>query len=292
MFTVVDLSKRLPGPYACKRLLSLGATVLRFEDLDSPDPFSVNEMRQLNPLFFEWYTNINRGKICEEFSFQKNKAKLKDLILKLPSNSIIIHSLGDKKEKEIFKELITDDIVTSKQFIIISIKASKENPHLHDLNALALHGLLDYHATHFKDQTTIAPPFLPIAGISFGHAIAEKALATWIKKEYGYHSIYLTEEIRESLGLLKGSVDRALHNGLFPSYQIYKTRDQKYVAVALVEEKFWREFLAITKIPLSIAERFSIDKVAFQKLESYFLTKDSEELKVLFQNLSSLTVFS
>lgn len=287
MFTVVDLSKRLPGPYACKRLLSLGASVWRLEDLDSPDPFATKEMQKLNPLFFEWYENINRGKQKEEFSFQKNPEKVQTFFDRLPEFSVIIHSLGDKKEKEILPQTA----IQKKNLIVISIKASKENPHLHDLNALALHGLLDYHSTHFKNQTTIAPPFLPIAGISFGHTIAEKALELWIKKKSGYHAIYLTDEIRESLGLLKGSVDRALHNGLFPSYQIYQTRDQKYVALAIIEEKFWNEFINITKLPLTMDQRFSTDKEVFKKLEDYFLSKNSEELKSLFQNLSSLTLF-
>lgn len=292
MFTVVDLSRRLPGPYACKRLLSLGAKVLRLEDLDSPDPFATEEMKKVNPLFFEWYNNINCNKEKVEFSFSRFPDKLITLFSNLDDYSVIIHSLGDKKENELFKQIITEQFISSKKFIIISIKASIDNPHLHDLNALALHGLLDYHATHFKDQSTIAPPFLPIAGISFGHTIAEKSLELWIKKKSGFHSIYLADEIRDSLGLLKGSFNHALHNGLFPSYQIYQTQDQKFVALALIEEKFWNEFLSITKLKLQPTDRFSTDKEVFNKIDGYFRSMNSTDLKTLFCSLSSITIFN
>ncbi len=291
MFTVVDLSQRLPGPYACKRLLNLGASVIRLEDSDAPDPFESDEMKKINPLFYEWYCNINSGKIVEKISLNTNLDYFHTLLNNLPDFSIIIHSLGSKKELEIFKSTQGSEILSRKKHILMSIKASKENPYLHDINALAINGLLDFHSTHFKNHSYIAPPFLPIAGISFGHIIAEKSLELWIKKKNGFHEVFLADEIKESLGLLKGTVDLALHNGLFPSYQIYKTKDGKYAAVALIEEKFWKEFINISNIDLEIEDRFSSNIEIFQKIECYFSTHNASELEDLFQNLSCISIY-
>lgn len=288
--TVIDLSKRLPGPYATKRLLELGSKVIRIEDSESIDPFQSSEMKIVNPLFYEWYINLNSGKEIKSISLSKDIVQFQSLLSALEPFSIIIHSLSDKKEQE----LIADKMIKDKNLICLSIKASKQDPHLHDLNILALQGLLNYHSANFANNERIAPPFLPIAGISFGHTIAEKALWLKMTNKSGRHTIYLEDEIQGSLGLLKGSVNKALHNGLFPCYQIYRTKDQKYIALALIEERFWLEFLNISKlveIGLTLESRFSTDQKVFDQLVSFFLKHDGEELTMMFKTLSALTIF-
>ena len=58
---------------------------------------------------------------------------------------------------------------------------------------------------------------------------------------------YLLDNIQEVFGplwskrLCQSGEDTFLHNGAFPCYNLYRTVDGFYLAVACIEEKFWRE---------------------------------------------------
>ena len=46
-----------------------------------------------------------------------------------------------------------------------------------------------------------------------------------------------------------------LHNGMYPCYSLYQTKDKKYVALAAVEEKFWQKFCEIFTLQTTL-DRF------------------------------------
>ena len=134
------------------------------------------------------------------------------------------------------------------------LASRKVKKSMHDLNAMSLAGLLSLYVADKKEKI-VAPPFLPIAGISFGHKAATDLLAAYVKSLRDSKTIfvktYLDEATEDIYGLFWPEADRKnkrvkfLHNGLYPCYALYQTKDHKYVALAAVEEKFWQRFCEI-----------------------------------------------
>ncbi len=285
MLKVLDLSTRLPGPYATKRLELLGATVSRIES-SLLDPFIDEEMVKINPLFKTWYHSLNDHKKKLNLNL-KNEEEFLKILAKIKESDIIISSNGPKFLKKV-SELI--DLKKEKK-IFVNLMASKTDSSMHDLNALAKSELLNFHLKSFN-QDRMPPPFLPIAGVTFGHAICEFVLSQIIKKSYGEFNLYLDEEVKNTVGLLKGDDSLALHNGLFPCYFIYKTKDHKHVALAAIEEKYWDHFLSASKIPLKMKDRFSTDQEVFETLEKFFADHSSKELVQMFHHTHAcLSIF-
>lgn len=293
MLNILDLTHRLPGPYATKRLLHLGFKVTRIEDLHHPDPFINQELEKINPQFKNWHEELNENKNILPLDLSQ-ESDLFQFHQILKTHKIVINSRG---EHFLHQLGIDEDFCKNHQLIIINLRASKIEPHLHDLNALAQSGLLNYHLIHFTDKKFngyFPPPFLPIAGITFGHTIAEKALSSFIKKDYGIKHLFLDEEIQNSLEHLKHHEPLALHNGKFPSYGIYQLNSaNNFIAIALIEEKFWLQFITHTGLPLSISDRFSTEQKIFDTLIEFFSKHNSTSLKSLFPKpMSCLSFFN
>lgn len=295
MLKILDLSHRLPGPYAAKRLVHLGFFVTRIEDLHYPDPFISADLEHINPQFLNWHKELSNDKLIIKLDLNQDEdlKKLKELFR---SHNIVINSRGERFLNNLG---LDEDFCLQHKILVVNLKASKEEPHLHDLNALAQSSLLNYHLEHFKDnlqahnKTYFPPPFLPIAGLAFGHGIAENILASVIKKEVGIKHLYLDEEVNNSLGHLKHPNSLALHNGKFPSYGIYPLKEQNhFVAIALIEEKFWMQFIQEAKLNLSPSDRFSTEKEVFQTMSNFFISHDSDSLRRIFHKpLSCITTF-
>ena len=49
---------RLPGPMAAKLLQGKGVSVIKIENEDKPDPFSVQVDNFLSPMFNYWYEQL------------------------------------------------------------------------------------------------------------------------------------------------------------------------------------------------------------------------------------------
>lgn len=81
----------------------------------------------------------------------------------------------------------------------------------------------------------------------------------------------------ESLRTLKKT--KFLHNGAYPCYSIYKTKDGAYAAVAAVEEKFWTDLSTLYSIPLSLEKRFDTHPDSFNKVSQVFLSMTSHEIE-------------
>ena len=172
---------------------------------------------------------------------------------------------------------------------VVDMKASKESKTaMHDLNALAMTGLLSLHVEG-QTKDIVDPPFLPIAGINFGHKVATDLLAVLLKvressKSY-FHTTYLLESTEEVFNAfwprnLRGDRTKFLHNGLYPCYSLYKTSDGKYVALAAVEEKFWLEFCEVFNLDIPKEDRFSYqDDKVFDAISKCFLSRTQKDVK-------------
>ncbi|NOT77944.1 MAG: CoA transferase [Bacteriovoracaceae bacterium] len=289
--TIIDLSHRLPGPFCGKILSDLGANVIKIEDHKFQDPFLSGLFAEFDPGFVNWYENLNKNKKIQRYDFNSpdDIKKIHDLVL---GSDAVIMGLPEKTR---VKLKLTDlDLTLKKPFIVIELLASlTEKKSMHDLNAMAVTGLLSLHVAN-HDEAIIDPPFLPMAGIAFGHKAATDLLAHYIKalktNSTQFVKTYLDQSTEELFGIFWPSVERIngrtkfLHNGQYPCYTIYQTKDKKYVALAAVEEKFWNRFCEVFEVKSSLDRFFDKDQTLFQIVSQSIRKYTQNEISQLIES--------
>ena len=159
---------------------------------------------------------------------------------------------------------------------------------MHDLNALGLTNSFRFH--YNKNES---PPYLPFAGISFSQYMAMAALALLRKAENSKTSehqiIYLAQTTPLILDVLDFSKDEEfnfLHNGKYPCYNIYKTKDHQPIFLAAIEDKFWNEFVELFELNLQSSDRFSLNEEISNQIRKKFAKLTSDEVKMVIKDKS------
>lgn len=288
---ILDLTHRLPGPLAGKILSDLGATVIKIEDEVHKDPF-LGSFNEFDESFTNWYEELNKNKQIKRFDFKS--PTIKDEIKKelLASDGILL-SLSSKLK---LKLGLDDESLKKleKKLAVVELKASKENKKaMHDLNALAASGFLSLHIND-RVEAVVAPPFLPVAGISFGQQVASDWLASFIQvgrsQQTIIHNSYLYDSVVNNFKpfwsdkLQAKSLNKFLHNGAYPCYSLYQLKDGHYVALAAVEENFWNEFIEIFSLDFAATERFNTDDASFKKISDLFAKYSVNEIEAMIKD--------
>lgn len=284
---ILDFGHRLPGPLAGKILAGLGAKVIKIEDHIFQDPFCAGAFAEFDPSFKDWYRELNESKEVLRLDFKSPtiKDQIRELLM---SADGVINGLPNKVQESLgIDEKSIKDL--NHNLAVVDMKASKESKTaMHDLNALAMTGLLSLHIEN-RTENIVAPPFLPIAGINFGHKVATDLLAVILKvrqenKSY-IHTTYLLESTEEIFNAfwpnsLRNTRTKFLHNGLYPCYSLYRTSDGKYIALAAVEEKFWLEFCSVFKLNIPKEDRFNYESQdVFNTISQCFLSHTQKQIK-------------
>lgn len=287
---VLDLSHRLPGPYSTYILAGLGAEVVKIEDIKFGDAFNDGLFAKMEESFKSWYHSLNdRKKIVKlDFNSPADAKRIRDEI----EMAHIIVMGPPLKIRE--KLNISDDSlakITSGPKVFMELLASStQTQSMHDINALAEIGMLGLHTRTQKKSLWIDPPFLPVAGAGFGNHVSTMALAGVLKaKEEGtpqFIKCFLKDSAQELFSpfwneeLRKKEVNKFLHNGRYPCYSLYPTADNRFVALAAVEEKFWIRFCQKFNLNLSAQDRFYYqDDHVFELVAEVFRSKNTSEIE-------------
>ena len=250
---ILDLSRLLPGPYGTQILSDMGAEVIKIEDPDDGDyaryaePISPDEIGTA-------FSAINKGK--------------KSVTLNLKS----------EQGREIFYELVEDADVIVEQFrpgvvenLGIDYASVRErDPDIvycslsgfgqtgpyrervgHDLNYVSFAGLLDMTRAG-PDGRPIIPGY-PIADMAGGVFAAISVIGSLLSSQLGttdgtHIDVSMTEAV---LSFSHAVSPLALHGddprsgateltGRYPCYDVYETKDGKYITISALEFKFWR----------------------------------------------------
>ena len=291
-FTFIDLSTRLPGPLAGNLIGGLGAKVIKIEDIMIQDPFSKGLFSEMDECFPEWYNTLNNKKEILRFDFKSKQdtQKIRNLIKK--SDGVIM-GLPPNVKKAL--KLTNSDLeLHNKPLCVIDLKASKNQVgSMHELNALALSGMLKLYVDGRKEKT-LRPPFLPFAGISFGQKVGMDLLAGTLQaqkeKKVVFISTYLFETNKEVFqpfwteNLQKRGRTKFLHSGLYPCYCLYRTKDDGYVALAAVEKKFWLKFCEIFGLNIPLEQRFEKGEKVFKAISDLFLGLSKKEVSDILKD--------
>lgn len=251
---VLDLSRYLPGPFCTQILADFGAEVIKVED-----PKGGDLGRLLPPL-------VN-GESTRFYTVNRNKKSI---------------TLDLKKEegKALFKRLVTTCDVVIDQFrpgvmtkLGLDYERLKEiNPGIiycaitgygmsgplrdaagHDLNYLSLAGVTELTGNY---QGMPAMSGVQIADIAGGtlYAVIAILLALMHRAKTGQGQLCDIAMLDGSISLLSYTLGEwsggdklpergsDLLTGGYACYNIYETKDKKYISVGAIEGKFWAEF--------------------------------------------------
>lgn len=254
---VLDLTSRLPGPLATHILSLQGAEVTKLEWSDSPDPFRLGD-GESDPIFKVWYDQFNARKkiIHKDFAqFDKKELDQYDLIFYTP-----------KKRYENFFH---------KDQKLVKVLGGRETKYMHDLNALSLSK-----SFHLSDGNL---PHLPFAGIIYAQNIALKAMSLLHNDKEKHIEVYLSDINHEILDLFWDSKlkdnTKHLHTGKFPCYNIYRSADNKLIAFAAVEERFWLKFSSLFNLNLELTDRFDTSNRVIEIIKSRLSALSYDEIK-------------
>ena len=260
---VVDLTRNLPGPFATRLLADLGAEIIKIE------PASGDPARALGDLF----TALNHGKTIEKVDFRDAqgietiKAHLKDADVMLDSfRPEVLEGMGlDAKTLHAINPKLVMVSITG-----YGVADSDDITHDwadkagHDINFMAMSGVLDQLKTANGDQAMPNIQFADLAGGSDTAAIVLLA-AVFSAQRTGKgrhvavsmtHSLYQHLVMPKATGKLvasfSGKNPKPQHDflgGLLPCYRLYKTADGRHMAVGSLELKFWQGLCEVLELP-------------------------------------------
>ncbi len=258
---VLDFSTLLPGPFATLMLAEAGAQVIKIER-----PGSGDEMRSYVPKLGADSTNfhlLNAGK--ESIAIDLKAKDAFDRLRPLISRADIV--------VEQFRPGVMDRLgfgyealrLLNPRLIYCAItgwgqSGPKSTIAAHDLNYMAEAGLLGL--SRGSNGAPVVPPVLvaDLAGGAFP-AVVNILLALRRRDQSG-EGAYLDIAMGENLlplaywGLGNGFATGdwpnggdALVTGGSPRYQIYRTADDRYIAAAPIEDRFWTNFCELIGLP-------------------------------------------
>lgn len=258
---VLDFSTLLPGPLASLMLAEAGARVVKIER-----PGRGDEMRSYEPRVGEDSVNfvlLNRGKQSLAIDLKAPDAieRLKPL---LKTADVIIEQfrpgvmdrlgLGYEAVRRLNPKLVYCSVTGWGQ------SGPKAQVAAHDLNYMAETGVLGLSAG--ADGAPVLPPVLA-ADVAGGTMPAVINILLALRQRdltgYGCHlDVAMGDNLFTFLYWALGEGftgngwpqgGQSLVTGGTPRYQIYRTADDRYVAAAPLEDKFWENFTAIIDLP-------------------------------------------
>ncbi|SAL21322.1 L-carnitine dehydratase/bile acid-inducible protein F [Caballeronia cordobensis] len=273
---VLDLTRLLPGPIAALRLAELGADVLKIEPPGEGDYArtmlqSDADRQSGTPSAF--YRIVNRGKrqLTLDLKTGEGRAKLielardADVLIESFRPSVMARlGVGYDVLREANPKLVYCAITGFGADGPFAQKAG------HDLNYLAYAGVLDQLAA--RDGTPVAPNF-QLADLLGGAlaAVMEILAAAWQVARGGEgrclnvsmtHAIH-THNVMAHIALANENeastrAGAGLLNGGTPCYDVYRTRDDRFIAVGALELKFWQTLCNALGRPDWAAQHWSL----------------------------------
>ncbi len=286
---LLDLTRLYPGPLGTMMLADMGAEVIKIEDMNAPDymrfypPYIASESAG--------FLAVNRSKRSIALNLKHKKGV--DIFLSLlPTADIVVEQFRPGVMDEIGLGYETARRV-KKNIIYVSLTGYGQNgPYTadagHDINYIGYSGIL---ATTGSKKTGPAIPGPQIADVAGGAYMTIIAClsALWAREKTGKGQKVDVSMLDAILPLMTLQMAHYHAAGLAPApgeavltgglacYGVYKCADGKYIALGILEEKFWKSFCELMGRPEWSGLQFVIGEEA-EKLQA--------EIAALFQTRS------
>jgi len=251
---ILDLSRYLPGPFCTQILADFGAEIIKVED-----PKGGDLGRSLTPLIEDesarFYT-VNRNKKSITLDLKKEEGKA--IFRKLVATSDVV---VDQFRPGVMRKMGLDyeNLRAINEGIIYcaitgyGMTGPMRDAAGHDLNYLNLSGVTELTGTY---QGMPAMSGVQIADIAGGtlYAVIAILLALSSREKTGLGQLCDVAMMDGSISLLAYTLGEWSGWGRLPErgndvltggyacYNVYKAKDDRYVSLGAVEDKFWAEF--------------------------------------------------
>ncbi len=250
---VLDLTRLLPGPACTRMLADWGAAVTKIEP---PEGDYANRLglpadapaAQISPL----YSLVNRGKSIERLDLKTDagQARLLDLVF---VSDVLVEGFrpGVMDRLRLGFDALSKHNPALVYCAITGYGSSSPWAHRagHDINYLAMSGVLDQMGERGRPPSISNWQIADLAGGALA-AAARISAALVAAKTTGVGSfvdVSMTHEVAElniiaehalALDSLKPRGEDWLTGG-WPCYAVYRTADERFLAVGALEAKFW-----------------------------------------------------
>jgi alpha-methylacyl-CoA racemase len=263
---VVDFTRYLPGPFASRELLRLGARVVRVEAPDG-DP-----LRSVAP---GWDAALNAGKESVVWDLEHDPGLGPALAAR---GDVVLEGFrpGVADRLGIGASALPESVVSCSVtgFGAGNMRAG------HDLNYAGWAGLL-------ADTAPALPP-VQVADLAGGSLFAViEILAALLERQHtgrGKHLVVSMTHNAHRLAAhrLRGEPERTLTGGV-ASYRMYETADGRFLTVTAVELKFWQRLCELIGRPELIERHYEQDQESLAaELEAVFRSRPLSEWLDLF----------
>ena len=300
---IVDLTRLYPGPFGTQLLGDLGAEVIKVEDKNSPD-----YIRFFPPVFVKegaGYICVNRNK--KSFALDLRSDRGKELFFKLVEKSDVV--------VEQFRPGVLDKMglgyekgrACNPRIIYCSITGfGQTGPYAnipgHDLNYMGLAGISDIIGPRGKDPVV---PGIQVADVAGGGLMSVIGiLAAVVGRETtgrGQHvDVSMFDGILPFMGMIYsnfkaggGLPDRGnmFLAGALVCYDIYRTKDNRFMTLGALEFKFWKRFCELIDKQEWTDKQFvqGDEKIRIRaELEKIFQSKTRDEWVEVFRGEESM----
>lgn len=293
---IIDFSRLLPGPIATMFLAQQGAEVIKIEAPNAPDYIRYFEPKVADQSAFYLSLNANKKSFAIDFLNEEGKKYLLQLVA-------TADVLVEQFRPDVMKKFGLDyEFLKTIQpnLIYISITGYGANSSLktaagHDLNYIAESGLA------FLNGSSPTLPGFQAADIAGGAYMAMNAITTALyqreKTGRGQHiQVAMADSTLPMMALplalqqFKDEVIRLQNfelGGYLANYSIYCCADEKHIALAALEPKFWNNFCtAINKPEWEVRAFGNHQEVQSlkQDLTQLFLSKTQGEWLSILKN--------
>jgi alpha-methylacyl-CoA racemase len=234
---VVDLTRMLPGPFATRELLRLGARVVR---VVRPGPPAIEE---LTP---GWDDELVAGKEILLCDLKADPAPTQAL---LREADVVVESF----RPGVVERLGVGPEQAGDRTVYVSITGfGLDGPHAsragHDLNYLGWAGALD--------ETGAGMPPLPFADFAGAYRAVALVLAGLLERERtGRGSRLVVSMTEESRALARARPPRVL-TGALACYRVYATADGRHLTVGALEPVFFVRLCELLGLPELAARQY------------------------------------
>src|SRR6185295_18323372 len=291
---VLDFSTLLPGPLATLLLAEAGAEVIKIER-----PGTGDEMRTYTPKFGADSVNfalLNRGKRSIAIDL-KEPGAVERLLPLVKSADVMVEQFrpGVMDRLGLGYEAVSR---ANPRIIYCAItgygqSGARANVAAHDLNYCAETGMLSLAAG--ADGAPV-PPAALVADIGGGSypAVVNILLALRNRERTG-RGCKLDIAMADNLftfmywamgdGLSAGrwpQPGKALVTGGSPRYRVYRTRDDRFIAAAPLEEKFWQTFCDAIALPASARDDGRDPEATIRAVAERIRGKTAAEWRAVF----------
>jgi crotonobetainyl-CoA:carnitine CoA-transferase CaiB-like acyl-CoA transferase len=259
---VVDFTRYLPGPFASRELLELGARVVRVE------PPGGDPLRASAP---DWHEELNAGKESVIVDLKGDASQALDL---LAQADVVLESFrpGVASRLGIGPEHAPATAVYC-SITAFGVEGHNAQRAGHDLNYLGWAGVLEH--------TAPALPPVPIADFAAGAMGAvTKILAALLEREKTGRGGHVVVSMTHAAHRLSS---RPMLTGGLACYRIYATADGRWLTVAALEPVFWQRLVELLGRP-DLADRHYADgqEALAEDLAALFSTRPLAEWLELF----------